>query len=247
MCSSNMACRASNHNDDINSNNKKLLSEAAPAGSVCVWRFHTSHNTSHPSVERLGSGLWSRQHSNRGSSACLQEGICSVWLRSHGYFAADCSWRTSAADIDTTAEELQEIGHVAGILSWLGSGEPVRTALNRVLGGGQPLLRDVAILPDRLVSGHRSQPFGFRRAKHSATLPLQKLGMSRWCGVSHDHIKTSKSRASVDIEPTWEQVSAHMVIALFGLPWEREELPITLLRLGTPCVQRASLSHRLLG
>ena len=39
-----------------------------------------------------------------------------------------------AAEIDVTAEELQQIGDVAGILSWLGSGEPVRTALIRVLG-----------------------------------------------------------------------------------------------------------------
>ena len=44
------------------------------------------------------------------------------------------------ARLDSTAEELQQIGDVAGIFSWLGSGEPVRTGLIRVLGGAQPLV-----------------------------------------------------------------------------------------------------------
>ena len=34
-----------------------------------------------------------------------------------------------AAGIDPVAEELQQIGDVAGIFSWHGAGEPVRTAL----------------------------------------------------------------------------------------------------------------------
>ena len=34
--------------------------------------------------------------------------------------------------IDPTAEELQQIGDVAGIYSWLGSGELVRTARIRL-------------------------------------------------------------------------------------------------------------------
>ena len=46
----------------------------------------------------LSLPLWSSQHSNRGSSACLQEGICSVCLRSHGYFAAHCSWCPSGGN-----------------------------------------------------------------------------------------------------------------------------------------------------
>ena len=36
---------------------------------ACVWGIQTNH----PSLERLP--LWSRQHSNRGSSACLQEEV----------------------------------------------------------------------------------------------------------------------------------------------------------------------------
>ena len=44
-----------------------------------------------------------------------------------------------AAEIDPTAAELQQIGD--SILSKLGSGEPVRVALIRVLNGDQPLLR----------------------------------------------------------------------------------------------------------
>ena len=63
-------------------------------------------------------------------------------MRSHGYSAADCSGR-----IDPTVSiELQQIGDVAGIFSWLGSEESQRTAALRVLGGGQPRLRDLVHL-----------------------------------------------------------------------------------------------------
>ena len=77
-----------------------------------------------------------------------------------------------AAGIDK--KELQQIGDVAGILPWLASGSLVRTALVRVLGGGQPFL----------CGRPPFAAFGFRRAKLSATIRHRKLSMSRWCGVS---------------------------------------------------------------
>ena len=43
-------------------------------------------------LTHLSSPFWSKQHSSRGSSACLQEGGCSVCVRGHGYSAADCFW-----------------------------------------------------------------------------------------------------------------------------------------------------------
>ena len=46
----------------------------------------------------LSSPFWSRQHSNRSSYACLQEGFCSVWLRSHCYSAAECFRCTSGGN-----------------------------------------------------------------------------------------------------------------------------------------------------
>ena len=51
-----------------------------------------------------------------------------------------------AEGIDPTVDELQQIGDVAGIFSWLGSEESQRTAALRVLGGGQPRLRDLVHL-----------------------------------------------------------------------------------------------------
>ena len=64
---------------------------------------------------------------------CVLASICSVQLCSHGP-------GVPAAGIDPTAEELQQLGDVAGIFSWLASAEAVRTAVIRVLGGGQPRL-----------------------------------------------------------------------------------------------------------
>ena len=66
------------------------------------------------------------------------------------------------AGIEPTSEELQQIGDVAGIFSWLGSGESVRSAFIRVLGGGQPRLRDLVRVPCR----------------------SWKLTMSQWCGAT---------------------------------------------------------------
>ena len=102
------------------------------------------------------SPIWSMLHSNRGSSACMQGGICTVGC------AVMATLRQTApgllaAGIDPTAEELQQICDVAGTSSWLGSGEPVCTALNRVLGDGQPLLRDVALVPPDLWHAFVSQ------------------------------------------------------------------------------------------
>ena len=94
-------------------------------------------------LTHLSSPFWSRQHSNRGSSACLQEGLCSVCVRSHGFSAADCS--RCLGGNRPTAED--QIGDVANVFSWLGSGEPLRTALIHVLGGGQRRLRDLVYVP----------------------------------------------------------------------------------------------------
>ena len=56
-----------------------------------------------------------------------------------------------AAGIDPAAEELQDIGNVAGIFSWHGSGEPLRTALIRLLGG-----RSCCVRPTSATSGFRN-------------------------------------------------------------------------------------------
>ena len=54
-----------------------------------------------------------------------------------------------AAGIDPTVDELQQMGDVAGIFSWLGSEESLRTAVLRALGGVKPRLRDlVYVLAD---------------------------------------------------------------------------------------------------
>ena len=94
----------------------------------------------------------------------LQRFGCAV----HGFSAADCSQVFQRRESTPTAEELQQIGDVAGLLFWLDSGELVRAALIRVLGDGQPPLRDVAVV---LCPCGRPPfaAFGFRRAKLSAT------------------------------------------------------------------------------
>ena len=70
---------------------------------------------------------------NRGSSARTQEGICSVWLRSHGYSAAGCSWRTGG---DRQHRARAAADRCCCRYLFVGSGERFRTALTRVLGGG---------------------------------------------------------------------------------------------------------------
>ena len=91
------------------------------------------HECGNPKQSRIGltTGLpfWSRQHSNRGSSAF---GVLGVFVCAVLVSLPQTAPGVPAAEIDPTAEELQQIGDVAGILSWLGSGEPLRTALIRV-------------------------------------------------------------------------------------------------------------------
>ena len=65
--------------------------------SVCVCGIHTNR----PFVERLGSDdapsspFWLKA---TFQSRLLYMGICSVWLHSHGYSAADCSWCTTGGN-----------------------------------------------------------------------------------------------------------------------------------------------------
>ena len=74
-----------------------------------------------------------------------------------------------AAGIDPTAEELQHIGDVTGIFSWLGLEEPLRTALIRVLGGCQSRLRDLVYV---LADLWRATVRDFRNgAAHRASTP----------------------------------------------------------------------------
>ena len=87
-----------------------------------------------------------------------------------------------AAGIDPTVDELQQIGDVAGIFSWLGSEESLRTAVLRDLGGGQPRLRDLG----QPICGRKMCTIsGFHKAKLSATLLPWKLVTLEWCDGSH--------------------------------------------------------------
>ena len=129
----------------------------------------------------LSSPFSPRQHSNRGSSACLQEDICcSVRVRSHGFSAADCS-----REIDHRGRA-QQIGDVVGIFSWLGSDEPWCTALIRVLGGGQRRLRDLVYVPADLwqatVSGTRIPQGETQRDLTAPEVEHVAIGVSRVCG-----------------------------------------------------------------
>ena len=107
-------------------------------GSACVWDSApmTHRLNDWALLMHLSSPFWSRLHSNRGSSACLQEVICSVWLRSHGYSAARLLLVYRRRESNPPWRSCSRSAMVAGIFSWLGSGEPLRTALIRVLGGG---------------------------------------------------------------------------------------------------------------
>ena len=95
-------------------------------GSACVWGIHTNL----PSVERLGS------------VDALAALVCAVMVS-----LPQTAPGVPAAGIDLTTEELQQIGDVAGISSWLGSDEPLRTALIRVLGGSQSRFRVSIYVP----------------------------------------------------------------------------------------------------
>ena len=85
------------------------------------------------------SPCWSWQHFNRGSSACLQERVCSVRVRSRGYFAADCSGRTGGG-YRTSCIRLAMLP-----VSSRGLGRRSRCALLSSVPwvGGQPRLRDL--------------------------------------------------------------------------------------------------------
>ena len=113
-------------------------------GSACVWGIHTNH----PSVERLGSvdAPVVAMLVMATVQSWFQEEICSVCLRSHGT-PPQTAPGVPASGIDPAWEELQQIGDVAGIFSWLGSDEPWRTAPIRVLDAGQLRLRDRVYVP----------------------------------------------------------------------------------------------------
>ena len=97
-------------------------------GSAHVWRIHSNHT----SVEQLGSvdaPVWGFLLRSCAQSWFLCRRLLLVYQRRE------------------STEELQQIGDVAGIFSWLVSGEPVCTALIRLLCGGQPRLRDLGYVP----------------------------------------------------------------------------------------------------
>ena len=78
---------------------------------------------------------------------------------------SDLTRAGNPAGNDPTAEELQQIVDVAGIFSWLGSDEPLRTAFILVLGGGQRRLRDLVYIP----AGLWQATVLDLKAEHSAT------------------------------------------------------------------------------
>ena len=87
-----------------------------------------------------------------------------------------------AAVIDYTTEELQQID-VAGIFSWLSSGERVRTTLIRVLTAAHS-----ASVSWRLVADHDP------RSKHSVPILLWKSATSHWRDASHVYAWASLRR-----------------------------------------------------
>ena len=76
-------------------------------------------------LKHLPSPSWSRQHTNRGSSACLQEGFCSVSVQSHGFSAADCSECTCGGNRPHRRRAAAG-RRCCSIFSWVSSGEPLR-------------------------------------------------------------------------------------------------------------------------
>ena len=103
--------------------------------------------------------------------------------------------------IDPTAEELQQIGDVPGSISWLATGESLRSALVRVLGCDQLLwLTRSAYLPT--CGRPPSATSGFLKAKLSASLPLWKLAMSQWCGASRVYAWAGRGARSCT-NPKW--------------------------------------------
>ena len=85
-------------------------------------------------------------------------------------------------------------GDVAGVFSWLDSGEPVRTARIRVLGGRQ-LPVSVTWPPFLPTCGRPpSATSRFLKAKLSAALPLWRLAMPQWCGASRVYAWASLRR-----------------------------------------------------
>ena len=165
-----------------------MLTPSGCSGSVCVWRIHTNH----PSVERLGSDdarSWpfsSWQHSSRDSGAdCLQEGICSVWLRCHGYSGVDCSWRSSGGDRPHRGRASADRGSAVvsrcvplSTVCWVVASHFCVTWFFYLPTCGWQLFAT----------------FGCRRSKLSVSSPLRKLGMSRWCGVSRVHARPHCAR-----------------------------------------------------
>ena len=86
-----------------------------------------------------------------------------------------------AEGIDPTVDELQQIGDVAGIFSWLGSEESQRTAALRVLGGGQHRLRDLVYVPaDLWLDTVRDLPVPQGKTERDLTaLEVGHVGMVR--------------------------------------------------------------------
>ena len=125
----------------------------------------------------------------------------------------------TASRIDPTAEELQQIGDVAGILSWVGSWEPVRSALIRLFGGGQPLLRDVAVVHAdlwqairglRIPQGEIQRDLSAPEVEHVAI--MRRIARLRLGLTAHDEAKVLEvhasyvelrgAKSSEDIEPS---------------------------------------------
>ena len=177
-----------------------------------------------------------------------------------------------AAGIDPTVEDLQQIGDVQGILSWLGSGGLVRTALNCVWA--VPSLLRVTWLFYSLTCGRPPfVAFGFHKGKpqRGAAPEVRCFARQRLGLTPHDEAKVRELLTSYvklrGAEPSRPPGCGFRIVRSVRQEaegsWQRKELPgppslgfwwasfrvcrVTLQRQGTPHTQRASLSHRLLG
>ena len=92
----------------------------------------------------LSSPFW---HSNRGSSACLQEWLCSILVRSHGLSAADCSRCTSGGHRPHRGGDWRCCRNIR--VAWLGRASPCRS-LPCTGWWSQPLLLDLVHFPPDL-------------------------------------------------------------------------------------------------
>ena len=128
------------------------------------------------------------QHSNRGPAACLEEGFA-VFGCANMVSLPQTARGVPAAGIDPAAEELQQIGVLQ--VSFCGSALSPCVPLSFVYWVVASLFCATWLLYLSILGRPPEIATESRKAKLSATLPLQKLGRWRWCGASSVYAWTS--------------------------------------------------------